>query len=168
MKYFDDKARVNSQLSPAFPSWVSGDNASLEAWKITESLKKERTAYINRHRKISDFELKKTYQIKPSEIARLTGITRPTLMHTSSYSKGFSDYLAAVNRELAELKDRQISNAGKKSPRGSIRSNKDDLLHANVELRKALSEMENKNIENLVRHAFDQLPLPIKRKLGID
>lgn len=168
MKYLEKKVLKNLELEPLAPSWVSSQNASLEAWTQTEKLKTIRISYIKKHHKKSDFELKQTYQIKPSEVARLVGITRATLMHTSSYSKNFSGYIVAINLELAELKDSQIAQAGKSSPRGSIRSNKEDLLKANVELRKALLELERRNTEALVRHAFEQLPLPIRRKLGIE
>jgi|GEM_PF-3628722 len=57
----------------------------------------------------------------------------------------------------------------KKEPsRGSIRSSKSQLFTANTELKRKICELEAKKVEELVLYAFDQLPLPVKKKLGLD
>jgi len=42
-----------------------------------------------------------------------------------------------------------------------------DLVHANTKLRIKVRELENLKTEELVTRAFDELPLPVKKKLGI-
>lgn len=150
------------------PKWVSDKNASLKAWECVEKLKKEKLLYIKRHNKITDYLTQKHYQIKGSDIASAVNINRASLMNTSSYSPHFRKYLDSVNFDLAAAKDAKLQKTRKAPSRGSIRSSKDELLGVNAELKKRVSALEAQKSEELVRYAFDQLPLPIKKKLGID
>ena len=170
MKYFEEKATTVSKVESEnpHPTWVNKNNASLEAWRCVEKLKKERTRYIKSHQKVTDFLSKSSYQIKPSEVAKAINLNRTTLMHTSTYSEKFTDYLKSVNLELAALKSSQIENAISTRSRGSIRDNKDRLVTINAQLKQRVSELEQRKIEEVVKYAFDQLPLPVKKKLGID
>jgi hypothetical protein len=170
MKYFEKKATSGSKAQPedSHPTWATKNNASLEAWKCVEKLKKERTRYIKSHQKVTDFLSKSSYQIKPSEVAKAINLNRTTLMHTSTYSEKFTDYLKSVNLELAALKKSQTENATLNRSRGSIRDNKDRLVTINSQLKQQVQELEQKKIEEVVKYAFDQLPLPVKKKLGID
>lgn len=170
MKYFDEKTQNNSAqpAEASLPHWVSKTNASFNAWVFTEKMKNERIFYIRSHHKLADFQSKLHYQIKPSEVAKGINVTRTTLMHTSTYSASFSKYIIAINKELEDIKEQKIAKIKKSPSRGSIRSGKAELLNANIELRKKLHEVEQRKIEELVHFAFDQLPLPVKKKLGID
>jgi hypothetical protein len=150
------------------PKWISAKNASLKAWRYVEELKKEKAFYIKRHYKITDFLVKKTYQIKGSDISNALGISRASLMNTSKYSSQFKEYLDDINSELEKEKEARIRKHKETPSRGSIRNSKEELVRVNVELRKKIDELESKKIGELVSHVFDQLPLPIKRKLGID
>lgn len=150
------------------PPWVSDSNSSMRAWQYVEELKKEKALYIKRHHKITDYLTQKTYQIKGSDIANALGINRSSLMNTSSYSPHFKKYLHGVNTELAAAKEAKIRKSQKTPSRGSIRNSKDELVRANAELKKRISELEVQKTEELVRYAFDQLPLPVKKKLGIE
>ncbi|MEQ8184042.1 hypothetical protein [Marinobacter salarius] len=157
-----------SQQEAERPSWVSNKNASLKAWQYVEELKKEKSLYIKRHHKITDYLVQKTYQIKGSDIASALDINRASLMNTSSYSPHFKKYLDSVNKELAAAKEARLLKAQKSPSRGSIRNSKDELVRSNTDLKKRVSELEAQKTEELVRYAFDQLPLPVKKKLGID
>lgn len=157
-----------SKPEAQYPDWVSDKNASQKAWEYVELLKKEKVLYIMRHHKITDFLAQKAYLIKGSDVASALKISRASLMNTSSYSTHFRKYLDDVNSELNAAKKAKIQKAKKTPSRGSIRSRKDELVEANSELKKRLSALESQKTEELVRYAFDQLPLPIKKKLGID
>lgn len=150
------------------PEWVSDKNASLKAWEYVEQLKKEKSLYIKRHSKVTDYLTQKPYQIKGSDVATALNMSRTSLMNTSSYSPYFRKYLDSVNADLVIAKDASLQKAKKSPARGSIRSSKDELLQKNTALRKQISELEAQKSEELVRYAFDQLPLPIKKKIGID
>lgn len=169
MDYLKRRAdEAASEKEIARPDWVSGKNASLKAWEYVEKLKKEKALYIKRHHKITDYLTKKNYQIKGSDVASALKISRASLMNTSSYSPHFKKYLDSVNDELMAAKEARIQKAKKTPSRGSIRSSKDELMQANTELKNRVSKLEEQKTEELVRYAFDQLPLPVKKKLGID
>ncbi|GGE69667.1 hypothetical protein GCM10011533_22500 [Streptosporangium jomthongense] len=157
-----------SQQKAERPSWVSDTNASMKAWQYVEELKKEKSLYIKRHQKVTDYLTQKTYQIKGSDVANALSINRASLMNTSSYSPHFKKYLDSVNADLAAAKEARILKAQKAPSRGSIRNSKDELVQTNTELKKRVAELEAQKTEELVHYAFDQLPLPVKRKLGID
>lgn len=169
MRYIKKRAErteKSQELDP--PSWASAKNASLNAWLYVEQAKKTKALYIRRHHKITDFSKQQTYQIKGSEVAKALEMNRSTLMNTSTYSKDFSDYLDNVNQELEKAKNAKIQSVRKSPSRGTIRNSKDELLMVNKKLQKEVDELENQKTEELVRCAFDQIPLPVKKKLGID
>lgn len=170
MKYLSDRARLSraEKSDEVRPGWASEANSSLAAWRYVEAQRKEKAGYIKSHHKNKDYLTKSHYQIKPSEVARALEINRSTLMHRSSYSNDFSAYLKAVNAELEVAKQERLERGQKSPSRGSIRNSKDELVEANKELKKRIAELEAQKTEELVRQAFDLLPLPVRIKLGID
>ena len=169
LDYLKKLAEESSKIQDvALPKWVSNNNASLKAWQYVEQLKKEKALYIKRHHNITDYLTKKPYQIKGSDIATSLKISRSSLMNTSKYSPDFKNYLDGVNEELEIAKEAQLKKAKDSPSRGSIRNSKEELVRVNTELRKKVDELVAQKTEEIVRRAFDQLPLPIKRKLGID
>ena len=161
-----EEASSNSKLD--YPEWVSKKNLSFRAWEYVEQLRREKALYIRRHSKVTDFSAKKAYQIKGSEVARGLGISRTSLNNTSSFSPHFKKYLSKVNAELAASKDERLEKAKRINSRGPIKSNKNQIVLANAKLKRRVDELEAQKTEEIVRLAFDQLALPIKRKLGID
>lgn len=149
------------------PDWVSANNASLKAWQCVEDLKANLLKYISSHSKITHYLNKSDYQIKPSQVAKAIGINRSTLMHSSSYSIGFATYLEEVNAELEKLKTEKLDKARRSPSRGPTAESKEDLVRLNTELKRRIAELENLKTEQLVRQVLDQVPLPIKRKLGL-
>ena len=160
-----EKANAKQQTHP--PEWVSKENVTYDAWKYVEQRKKEITQYIKQHSKVTDFLTQKTYKIKGSEIAKGLKINRPSLMCTSSFSATFSEYLDEVNTDLEAAKDEKLEKAKKKSSRCSVKESKDDLVLANKKLKERVDELEAQKMEELVARTFDELPLPVKKKLGI-
>lgn len=165
MKYIQDRGEKAPHTVTARPHWVSTSNASIKAWEHVERSKREKEFFIKTHHHATDYLVKANYLIKPSEVAKAIGVHRSTLMHSSSYSDAFSEYLESINAELETAKSEAIARGGKS--RGTIPVNKDDLLATNKELKARLLALELRKTEELVAHAFDQLPLPIKKKLGI-
>lgn len=169
MDYLKQRVKDNEEhQEPERPDWVSDKNASLKAWQYVEQLRKEKSLYIKRHHKVTDYLTQKSYQIKGSDVAKALNINRATLMNTSSYSPHFRAYLESINKKLAEAKEAKVNKSTQSPSRGSIRSSKEDLVRVNAELKKRVTELEKQKTEELVRYAFDQLPLPVKKKLGID
>jgi hypothetical protein len=169
MEYLKKRVEeASSEQEPEHPDWVYDKNSSLKAWQYVEQLKKEKALYIKRHHKVTNFLTQKKYQIKGSEVAAALHMNRATLMNTSTYSKDFAKYLDEVNSVLEVAKNAKIEKYRKSSSRGSIKSNKDELVQANKKLKDRVDELESQKTEELVRYAFDQLPLPVRKKLGID
>jgi hypothetical protein len=169
MKYIKKRMTEIEQDTPSnIPGWVSKTNASFRAWEYVEALKKEKMLYIKRHNKVTDFTTKKKYQIKGSEVAKAIQVNRSSLMNTSTYSPDFREFLDSVNTELFSAKEAKMKKSQGSPSRGSIRNSKEELVTTNKKLKRRIREIEQLKTEELVRHAFDQLPLPVKRKLGID
>ena len=169
MDYLKKRIEQASKAQAAvLPHWVSNKNYSFKAWQYTESLKKEKLLYIKRHDKITDFSIQKNYQIKGSDIASALEISRASLMNTSKYSHDFRRYLDSTNQELDDAKEKRLKKSKESPSRGSIRNTKDELVKANTELRSKVDKLEALKTEEIVCRAFDQLPLPIRKKLGID
>jgi len=169
MNYMKDRVLDDAdEPKEEHPSWVSDRNASLKAWQYVEEIKKEKALYIKRHNKVTNFLIQKTYQIKGSEVALALEMNRSTLMNTSSYSEDFATYLNDINDELEVAKNTKLEKSRKSTSRGTVRSSKDELVEANRKLKDRVDELESQKTEELVRYAFDQLPLPVRKKLGID
>lgn len=169
LDYLKKKAAQDRDLNHIEkPSWTSDKNASLNAWRYVETTKIEKLQYISSHKRPTHFTNKGSYQINAAEVARAVKINRSTLMHQSSYSEDFKRHLSEVNVELELAKDRQLSFTKKRPSRGPIGSNKDELVKVNAELRVRIAQLEIQKTEELVRLAFDRLPLPVKRTLGLD
>lgn len=167
LNYFIEQADNEGQTSEP-PAWVSKKNVSYSAWECVENLKKVKIDYIKNHHRLSDYTIKRNYQINGSEIASILEINRSSLMNTSTFSNNFRKYLDGINSELNRIKEDKIKKIKLKPSRGSIRSNKDELVNINASLRKEVESLKSQKTEELVRRTFDQLPLPIKKKLGIE
>ncbi|KZY65919.1 hypothetical protein A3735_07550 [Oleiphilus sp. HI0061] len=150
------------------PDWVSEENASLLAWQYIEEQKREKTLYIKTHNKIGDFQQKSSYKIFGSSVAKAAGVARNTLFENDTYSEQLIIYLSDINDKLLQAKDQKLKSSQNTKSRGTIRNSKDELLRINESLKSRVKELENQKTEELVRRAFDELPLPVKKKLGID
>ncbi|MBO6873056.1 MULTISPECIES: hypothetical protein [Marinobacter] len=159
-----EKAAKETGENP--PSWVSEKNASGAAWKCVEELRREKELFIRRHRTSTDFSIKKHYQIKGSEVARTLGMNRSALMNTSSFSGDLAQYIEAVNSELEKAKNEKLKRAHSPTPGGMHRSKKEDLIER-VRLAEHRYDELKMRLEEPLNEIYDELPLPIKKKLGI-
>lgn len=168
MSYFKNPEVVVDNQLDAMPKWVSKSNSSFRAWRYVEDLIKEKMLYIKRHNKRSDFIIQKHYLIKGSDVASALNINRSSLMNTSAYSIHFKNYLDKVNADLISAKDLRLNRFESTKARGSIRSSKDELLISNELLKKRVDELERLNVEKIVLFAYDNLPLPVRNKIGLE
>ena len=170
LKYLKDKkekSKKDKKLAP--PDWASErDSSFAKAWEYVEKNKNTKTRYIKSHFKVTDLSKKKYYQFSGTEICNALTIDRITLMNTSNASPHFRQYLDEVNDELARRRDKKLKEIKNSSSRGSVRSNKSELVKANTELKKRVGKLEAQKTEEIVSRVFDELPLPVKKKLGIN
>lgn len=161
-------AKKAAQKPPQIrPNWVSDTNASCRAWEYILSQKDVKADYIRRHGKSGDFSRKQNYQISGSDVARALKMQRSTLMNTSTYSEPLATFLNSINRELEQLKTERVKQASVSRSRGPTEQSKKTLVNINKALRQRIADLEQEKTADLVTKAFDRLPLPIRRKLGL-
>lgn len=157
MEYFEDLLKNESELPEKLPDWVNRLNASYPAWKLVKRIKAERLSYISKHLKPSDYRVKKAYQISGSEIAKEIGISKVTLLSTSTYSNAFKGYLTDVNAELAKAKEMRIAKTRISKSRGPIAKNKDELVEETKHLKEEISVLEQRNAVEQIEKIIDSL-----------
>ena len=171
MKFFEKKVEKNedkqnvdtSSLESEFLSWIdwTGDkNVTLRAYEVLKELYDERKSYIENHNRAKDFERKlETYKISATQVAKIVGCDRVTLVSTSTYSDGFNRYLKSLNEELESKKTAKLSTKRKekqktKLKKGAVEDRQTD---------KALL----KNVEQQVQRALDLLDPEVRELLTI-
>jgi hypothetical protein len=164
LDYYKTKRKSRNTIKSSAPSWTSDKNKSLAAWICVEEMKREKAEYIKKHIKKTDYNLKSHYQINGAMVARAIETSRCSLMNTSRFSPHFRAYLDKVNHDLECAKKAQLD---RNASRGPIKSSKKDLLSENKRLKKELKDLELMKIEKAVEHAYDSLPLPIRKKFGL-
>ncbi len=157
-----------AQESDVLPDWVSAKNVSLAAYEYIRELKKERLNYIKRHNQLKDYKKKGHYQISGSEIARYIGVATTTLISTSSYSAAFKKYLGGINEELTQAKDSKLDTHKRTRMAGTQQRKKDEIKQELKSTRADLEKFMKNNAKEQVEQILGMLPLPIKRKLGLD
>jgi len=167
LKFLKQKAD-RQKIDDTLPAWVSNKNITLKAFECIQQLKIKKLQYITSHNKTSHFQTKKLFQISASEVARKVKCATPTLISTSAYSAELKSYLAEINQELEQKKNRKIQTHKKTLSSGMKQRKKGEISSALQETRKELSELKKKNAEEQVLFVLKSLSLPVKHKLGID
>ncbi|WAK04345.1 hypothetical protein [Methylobacter sp. YRD-M1] len=149
------------------PEWVSEKNASFRAYECINRLKELRVKYISLHSQPKDFIKKGAYQITASEIAREISIAKTTLIVSSAYSSALKKYLAEVNEELEQLKDRKLDGYKRRQSGGVRQRKKDEIAEELMKTRTKLDEVTKRNAVAQIEVVLAALPLPIKHQLGM-
>lgn len=150
------------------PEWASEKNASFRAYECINRLKELRVKYIFLHNRPKDFIKKGDYQITASEVAREISIAKTTLIVSSTYSPSLKKYLAEVNEELEQLKDRKLDGYKRRQSGGVLQKKKDEIAEELQKTRAKLDEVTKRNAVAQVEAVLAALPLPIKHQLGIN
>ena len=150
------------------PDWVSPKNLTLAAYEHINQTKTERLRYIKRHNQPKDYKKKSLYQITASEVARELGAATTTLTSTSAYSPALKAYLQKINEELEQAKENKLKIHKRTLSGGLQQRKKDDLKQELKEAREELAHLKQYNALEQAREVFAAMPLPIKRKLGLD
>lgn len=161
------RAQEGKDTEP-LPDWVSQRNITLPAYQCINAIKQERLKYIIKHGQIKDYKKKGLYQITASEVARAIGVATTTLISSSAYSFKLKRYLDDINKELEQKKNHKII-IHKRTISGGLQQRKKDELK--IELGKTKTELKvlkKRNAHEQVSALLAELPLPIKRKLGLD
>lgn len=150
------------------PSWVSEKNVTLQAYEYLNNLKADKLEYIKSHVQLKYFKKKSSYLITASEVAREVNVATTTLISSSVYSIEFKKYLDSVNSELTEAKDNKLKTYKRTRSAGLQQQRKEELKVKLQEVRAELVEVKQRNAREQVERLLSELPLPIKRKIGLD
>jgi len=166
----EEKAETENEL----PDWVSEDNASLAAYNAINNIKKEKYAYISKHKTASKFIVAKTFQVQKSEVAKILGKTTPALFYASSYSEKLLEYLegkedqegvrnGGVNGELMKRKNERIA-----KPRTGLASKSKKEVYVTAQTANSrIKELEAQTAEGQLELAIKKLPLNVRDKLKL-
>lgn len=149
-----------------FPDWVSEDNLSMKAVEKIEELKILRLHYINSHNKVSEYKIKKNWQISAGEVARSIGAAKTTLISTSTYSKELKTFLDLANKSLDEAREKKLSVHKRTLQAGIKQKKKEELIDQVQMLRSELNKLRKENVEKQIQEIIKGLSLPVKKKLG--
>ncbi len=149
------------------PVWVSKKNASFLAYEDINKLKGERSQYISEHNLPKDFIKKGDYQITSAEVARNIGIANATLTGSNNFSPQLKKYLAEINEELEQLKNKKTESYKRRRSNGVSQRNKDEIAEELKETRAKLNEIMTRNAVVQAETVLAALTLPIKHALGM-
>ena len=164
-----DKAETET-----LPEWVSADNASLAAYNAINRIKKEKFAYISKHKTATKFRVAKTFQVQKKEVADAIDATTQAIFYASSYSEDLLEYLegkegddgkrtAGINGELMKRKNERIA-----KPRTGIASLSRPEVNATAKsANKRITELEAQNVADQLALAIAKLPLNVRSKLKL-
>lgn len=158
-----------AELKDKMPEWVSAQNASLAAYNAINSLKKEKFAYISKHKTATAFRIAKKFQVQKKEVADAVGATTQAIFYASSYSEKLIEHLqgkdgnGGVNGELMKRKDERIS----KSRTGLASKSKSEVYSTAQEAMKRIKELEMQNAAAQLELAIAKLPINVRVKLKL-
>jgi len=166
----DDLVKLkNSQAEKSIPDWVSETNSSAAAYMVIQALRDERRAYIYDHVQASDFKKKANWQISIRQIAVRIDRSVQTLIGTQvKYAHDLKRYVRRINSDLSKEKDSHLAKYHRKPKSGGVRGKKKSILEEeNRKLRADLEKVKAENVAKKVEMAVTQMPLDLKRKLGV-
>jgi hypothetical protein len=166
----EEKAETENER----PDFVSEDNLSFAAWEAINNIKKEKYAYISKHKTATKFRIVKTFQVQKSEVADKLGATTQALFYASSYSEKLLEYLegkedqegvrkGGVNGALMKRKNERIA-----KPRTGLASKSKKEVYATAQTASSrIKELEAQNAEGQLTLAIEKLPLNVREKLKL-
>ena len=167
LKLIKDRAK-NIEQPINTPHWVSDKNRTSEIYACMLGLENEKRIFIKAASKKTQFKKKSNYQILISEISRKTGLSNPTIGHTSAYSKSLVITLQEMNNALYSRMVKRVKKIEAKSKQGVRAGTKDEAISKLREAKKQLKVLNELNASEQVSELVSALSLPIRRKLGLD
>jgi len=144
--------------------WVNLHTTAKEAFEAINSLKKAKIRYINGHPNKKSYETKSSWTISKAEVARRVDKSAQPLFNSNTYSKGVTKYFNDVNQSLLQAKEERL----KKTNKGYQHKSKEELKARTIKLTKENEQLLQKNCEELFEKMLNELPLDVKRKLGVN
>jgi len=156
------------------PDWVSEDNKSFAAWEAINNIKKEKFAYISKHKTATAFRTVSKFQVQKSEVAKILGVTTQALFYCLSFSEDLLEYLegkedqqgirkGGVNGELRKRKDDRLA-----KPRTGLAAKSRPEINATAKTAlDRIDELEKQNAAAQLALAIEKLPPNVRDKLKL-
>lgn len=145
------------------PSWAIDGETSGEAYDAIVKFKKVKFRYINGHSSAKYFKKKSSYLIFKSDVAEEIGKTAQSIFNSVSYSVGLSTYFNGVNELLEKKKELKLN----KPKRGLQHLSKDKIKKKAQSQKNELVKIQKYNCEELYGRLLSNMPLDIKKMLGL-
>lgn len=159
----EDFAKGSEDAAETLPPWVDKGNASYSAYKAIHEIKQAKLRYIHGHSKESDYVKKSNFLVSKAEVATKIGKTPQSIFHSSAYSTYLSAYLDGINETLVVAKNKKIE----KKAHGLQHLTKEELKTKTKTTAEELTAIKQHNCEELYDRLLSNMPLDIKRKLGL-
>ncbi|MGB0936238.1 MAG: hypothetical protein ACPGTQ_02205 [Colwellia sp.] len=145
------------------PSWAVEGETSGKAYDAINKFKTAKLRYINTHSDEKDFKNKFSYKISKTEVAKEIGKNPQPIFNDVSYSVKLSEYYDDVNDKLEEKKELKIN----KPKHGLQHLSKDEIKKKAQKQEKDLVKLQKNNCEELYARLLSNMPLDIKKNLGL-
>lgn len=155
------KLELNAGLDEL--GWVEFHATAKKAFDTVNELKKVKLRYIKGHTKKAHFQKKYLWMISKAEVAKMVGVKPQPLFNSNSFSKGLSKYFD----ETVIYLEKEVEKQTCKEKNGLQHRSKSELKESTKTLSQELDKLQETNCEQLFQTLLDNIPLDIKRKLGL-
>lgn len=163
-KFLNDVPDIDlSEPQESLPAWVDKRNSSYAAFMAIAMLKQAKYRYIQGHTKKSDYKNKGQYFISKADVAKKIGKNAQPIFRDSSYSTQLREYLDGVNDTLLKAKNKKIE----RKAHGLQHLSKVELKTKTRSASEELKLIKQTNCEDLYTKLLENIPLDVKRRLGL-
>lgn len=144
--------------------WIKLHPTAEEAYKAINNLKDEKLRYIRGHPDKKSYEVKKHWIIYKAEVGRRIEKESQPLFNSNSFSGELTKYFDKVNDDLHKSKESRLNKPNK----GYQHKTKEELKNSTIELTNENKKLLQNTCEELYGRLLNDIPLDIKRKLGLN
>jgi hypothetical protein len=144
--------------------WINFHPTAKEAYQAINDLKKVKLRYISGHSSEKGYTTKSPWTISKAEVARRIDTSPQPLFNSNTFSKGLLDYFNDANEGLLKAKTKKLTKAKK----GVQHKTKEELKESTLKLTKENKQLLQNTCENLYEKLLSELPLDVKRQLGLN
>lgn len=144
--------------------WIKLHPTAEKAYNAINSLREEKLRYIRGHPNKKSYEVKKHWTINKAEVGRRIGKESQPLFNSNTFSGELTKYFDKINNELRDAQKERI----KKPNKGYQHKSKKELKKRTIKLTKENEKLLQNTCEELYGRMLNDMPLDVKRKLGLN
>lgn len=157
----NEQTGLSEPKKEKLPAWVNLENGSSKAYDAIHELKLEKLSYIKTHSLVSDFKVKKRYQITRIEVAKKISMARTGLFTHGSYSKKLNEHLTEVNGILENEKINRVK------PKGLSACSKKEVINKARNYKDGEDYWKNRRLLEFYEDLIAKMPFKDRRILGL-